>query len=307
MIQQEKKVKVSVCVITYNQEKYIRQCLQSIVDQETTFDFEVIVGDDCSTDGTRAIVEEFTEHYPKIVKPIFQEKNIGAGCYNYLTVHQAATGEYVAHLDGDDFCYADKLQKQVDFLDENFDCSMVVHKLATIDKYSRSRSAVKDNPTKFDQLYLLKNHPCFLASSMMYRRCSGSEIQMLGNTFIDFNVYILLATKGKIGCINNTLGYYSSNMGISASRQLMPYIQDAITLFQTKFPETPDSIINRCRSRQYLSYSISALADNNISEFKNHLSSALKADQNWIFLRILKYISIFEKSLRFLILVYKKR
>jgi glycosyltransferase involved in cell wall biosynthesis len=54
-----KNPKVSVCVVSYNQEKYIRQCLQSIVDQATDFDFEVIVGDDFSTDGTRVIIEEF--------------------------------------------------------------------------------------------------------------------------------------------------------------------------------------------------------------------------------------------------------
>lgn len=73
----EKVPKLSVCVITYNQKEYIRQCLQSIVDQETDFDFEVIVGDDCSTDGTRAIVQEFARRYPKVVKPIFSEEYWG--------------------------------------------------------------------------------------------------------------------------------------------------------------------------------------------------------------------------------------
>ena len=61
----KKPPKVSVCVVTYNQEKYVAQGLQSIVDQETDFDFEIIVGDDCSTDGTREILENFKE---KVVK-----------------------------------------------------------------------------------------------------------------------------------------------------------------------------------------------------------------------------------------------
>ena len=78
MVVTEKKPKVSVCVVTYNQEKYIRQCLQSIVDQETDFDFEVIVSDDCSMDGTCAIVQEFVEKYPGMVKPIFHDRNMGA-------------------------------------------------------------------------------------------------------------------------------------------------------------------------------------------------------------------------------------
>lgn len=69
--------KVSVCVVTYNQEKYIHECLQSLVDQETDFEFEVIVGDDGSTDGTRAVVVDFARKYPKIVKPLLHEKNNG--------------------------------------------------------------------------------------------------------------------------------------------------------------------------------------------------------------------------------------
>ena len=93
---------VSVCVVTYNQEKYITECLQSVVDQETDFDFEVLVGDDCSTDGTRRIVQEFAEKYPDIIKPILHSKNTGA-FHNYVSVHNAAMGKYIAHLDGDDY------------------------------------------------------------------------------------------------------------------------------------------------------------------------------------------------------------
>lgn len=115
---QVKTPKVSVCVVTYNQEKYIRQCLQSIVDQETDFDFEVIVGDDCSTDGTRAIVQEFAEKYPDIVIPIFHEKNIG-GTQNYFSVHKLAKGEYVAHIDGDDWWLPNKLSYQVNIIKNN--------------------------------------------------------------------------------------------------------------------------------------------------------------------------------------------
>src|SRR5450759_3411095 len=79
MVLPEKIPKVSVCVVTYNQEKFIRQCLQSIVDQETDCDFEVIVGDDCSTDGTRDIVREFAERYPTMIKVILQDTNTLTG------------------------------------------------------------------------------------------------------------------------------------------------------------------------------------------------------------------------------------
>ena len=77
--------KLSVRVITYNQERYIGQCLQSLVDQNGSFDFEVVVGDDCSTDGTKAVVQEFVESYPGIVRAIFQEKNTG-GLRNRVSI-----------------------------------------------------------------------------------------------------------------------------------------------------------------------------------------------------------------------------
>jgi glycosyltransferase involved in cell wall biosynthesis len=118
--------KVSVCVITYNQERYIRECLQSLVTQQTNFPFEVIVGDDCSTDGTRAIVQEFVELYPAIVRPVFQPTNTG-GSRNNLEVHAAARGEYVAHVDGDDYALPGKLQAQADILDRDPRCNAVWH------------------------------------------------------------------------------------------------------------------------------------------------------------------------------------
>jgi len=166
--------KVSVCVITYNQEKYIDQCLQSILDQETDFDFEVIVGDDCSTDGTLDIVKKFVESYPSTFRLILQDKNTGGG-KNYLDVHAAAKCSYVTHIDGDDLMLPGKLQTQSNFLDNNLGCSLVWHAvmrfkdgeeniLDGIDKY-------RDGITKVslaDYIIGLSGYH----SSMMYRASS---------------------------------------------------------------------------------------------------------------------------------------
>lgn len=128
----EKPLKVSVCVVTYNQEKYIRQCLQSIVDQETEFDFEVIVGDDSSTDGTREIIEEFKKNFPKVVKPLYHRSNVGPW-ENYVATHNQALGEFVAHCDGDDLFLPEKLQKQIDFFQSNATCAVVWHRVNYFD------------------------------------------------------------------------------------------------------------------------------------------------------------------------------
>jgi len=69
-------IQVSVCVVTYNQEKYIAQCLDSLISQKTNFNFEIIVGEDCSTDSTRAIVQKYVDQYPDLVIPLFYEKNV---------------------------------------------------------------------------------------------------------------------------------------------------------------------------------------------------------------------------------------
>ncbi|MDZ3990440.1 hypothetical protein PspTeo4_01112 [Pseudomonas sp. Teo4] len=67
-------LKVSVCIVTYNQERYIAQCLQSIVDQEVSFDFEVLVSDDASSDRTPEIISEFSRQYPDLIKPFLHKK-----------------------------------------------------------------------------------------------------------------------------------------------------------------------------------------------------------------------------------------
>lgn len=140
-----KEPKVSVCVVTYNQEKYIRECLQSIVKQEADFDFEVIVGDDESTDGTRAIIAEFAEAYPGIVKPLFHEKNVGP-TQNYLSVHNLARGRYIAHLDGDDYCLQGKLKRLASHLDANPDCRLVWHRMHIINEHGQAAVGMPVTP-----------------------------------------------------------------------------------------------------------------------------------------------------------------
>ncbi|EIW89366.1 glycosyl transferase [Alishewanella agri BL06] len=116
------KPKVSVCIVTYNQSQYIAECLDSVVSQKTNFDFEVIISDDCSTDGTAKIIEHYTKKY-SFLKLVPRENNIGA-FKNFIETHNLATGEYVCHLDGDDRWLPGKLQAQSDFMDTNPDFSV---------------------------------------------------------------------------------------------------------------------------------------------------------------------------------------
>lgn len=134
---------VTIKCLTYNHEPYIRKCLEGFVMQQTNFKFEAIVHDDASTDGTAAIVSEFAEKYPDIIKPILQTENQyskkdGAiGRIMNLHTH----GKYVALCEGDD-CWIDplKLQRQVDFMEANSEFSMCFHSAKIENTNQRSAS-----------------------------------------------------------------------------------------------------------------------------------------------------------------------
>jgi glycosyltransferase involved in cell wall biosynthesis len=120
--------KVSVGIVTYNHEAYIEQCVRSALEQQTTFDFEVIVGDDCSTDSTREILLRLQAEYPEKLKLILHANNIN-GTRNYFAVHNAARGEYVAHIDGDDYWLPEKLQFMHDIMEKNPDVNIAWHRV----------------------------------------------------------------------------------------------------------------------------------------------------------------------------------
>ena len=276
---QMKNPKVSVCVVTYNQVDYIRHCLQSIVDQEADFDFEVIVGDDCSTDGTREIVLDFAEKYPDTVRVIPHVKNVGPA-RNYCITHSAATGTYVAHIDGDDYALPGKLQSQVDLLEANPFCSMVVHRMEVIEGVERI-GVTRRCPDFIDLRWLLLHHPAFLNSSMMYRSSMRGALLRKADDFIDFFVYVHFARSGSIGFIDKLLGGYRASVGVSRSLRLMPLIQTAIDSAQFSVDQ---SVVRKARARQYRSYAIAFLLQGKINEavsFMKNSHSCLPGALSW--------------------------
>ena len=122
---------VSISCITYNHAPYIRECLDGFITQRTNFPFEILIHDDCSTDGTTEIIKEYAGKYPDIIKPMYEEINqyqngkpAGSAIWNF----PRARGKYIAMCEGDDY-WTDplKLQKQVDFLESHPDYSMCFH------------------------------------------------------------------------------------------------------------------------------------------------------------------------------------
>lgn len=115
---------VSVHLLTYNHVTFIRQSIESVVAQKTTFPFEIVIGDDCSTDGTSAIVDEYAARYPELIKVVRGEKN-GGPQPNSIRILENCRGKYMAALEGDDYWIDPyKLQKQADFMEANPDFSI---------------------------------------------------------------------------------------------------------------------------------------------------------------------------------------
>lgn len=217
----EKKPKVSVCVVTYNQEKYIHQCLQSIIDQETNFNFEVIVSDDCSTDATRSIVQALADKYPEKIKPIYHEKNIGAFA-NFLTTHQMANGEYVCHMDGDDYALPGKLMQQAHFLDINPSCQIVWHRMGILNEvegkvYAQSFDVAELVGKRWSVDDMICNITVGLHSSKMYRQWNRC-VESGPLPALDFseNICHLHQTGGYGAFVGaQVLGVYRAGIGIS--------------------------------------------------------------------------------------------
>lgn len=129
-----REVMLSVVMTTYNHERYIAQAIESVLRQQTSFGVEIVIGEDCSTDRTLNIAQDYQSQYPEAIHIIRSEHNVGWRA-NYRRTIAAARGKYVALLDGDDyFTHRKKLQMQVDLLEANPDVGMCYTRSERIDE-----------------------------------------------------------------------------------------------------------------------------------------------------------------------------
>ncbi len=166
-------VLVSICCITYNHEKYIRDAIEGFLIQKTTFPFEIIIHDDASTDNTQKIIREYSNKENRIVS-ILRKTNIkSTGVPVFPFTFQKAKGKYIALCEGDDY-WTDslKLQKQVDFLEANLEFSLCFHNAKVIyeDKKKQPHSFVHLEKTTFNIVDIIIS-PWFIPTqSILFRR-----------------------------------------------------------------------------------------------------------------------------------------
>ena len=122
---------VSIAIITYNQKDYLDECIQSCLKQ-TYSNYQIIVADDCSSDGTQKMLKEYLKLYPDIFILKLAEKNLGI-THNSNAAHFACNGKYVAWMGGDDLMFPDKIDKQVQYMESKPDCTICYHNLDVFD------------------------------------------------------------------------------------------------------------------------------------------------------------------------------
>ena len=223
---------VSVCVITYNHCNYIRQCLDGILMQQTNFPFEIIVNDDCSTDGTAEIVKEYELKYPQLFKVTYQTENqYSKGVRGMFPrfCFPRTRGKYIALCEGDDY-WTDplKLQKQVDFLEKNKTYSMCGHNCVI---YLESTSVFKNYEIGISGTYTLndivtRNVYCPTLSVLFRRSAIMDEVFSKYKMMVDMSLAYHLLKYGLGYCLSDKMAVYRVHKGgvwsgVSENKQLL--------------------------------------------------------------------------------------
>lgn len=215
----EKNFLLSVVVPVYNHEKYIVQALDSILMQKTNFDFEVLVGEDCSTDNSRKILQEYEKLHPDFLTVYYREKNMTQSKAKYCNTHDLklkSKGKYLIILEGDDY-WTDphKLQKQVDFLESHPDYIAVAHNCTVVDENSEEKAEAY--PECKEEEYTLRHYnagvlPGQTATFMTRNYATDKNIRsdLLFQNLVpgDRLTYFTLITQGKIRCIQESMSAY---------------------------------------------------------------------------------------------------
>ena len=150
-------IKVSVNVLSYKHAKYIRQCIDSILAQKVNFKYEIVVGEDCSNDGTKEILLEYKEKYPDKFVLLLNEENMGVSKNSY-NVKLYCSGEYITGCESDDFWTDEyKLQKQVDFLDAHPEYIAVGSNSVAVDENGKN-PRVHLFPWQVNKRYTMKHY-----------------------------------------------------------------------------------------------------------------------------------------------------
>lgn len=221
--------KVSVIVATYNHEKYIRDCLESILSQKTNFNFEVLLGEDNSEDKTRDICIKYAEMYPEKISLFLHDrsnvvyiKGKPTGNYNFLFSLNKARGEYIAICEGDDYWVDNyKLQRQIDALDQHKECSICFHNVIECyeDDEKRNFLACNKKQKEITLLQDLLRRNYIPTCSTVFRNHKKRKIPkwFIESIAGDWLLHLINSQYGSILYIDEVMGVHRIHQGCTWS------------------------------------------------------------------------------------------
>lgn len=253
---------VTTKTISYMHGKYIRECIEGILMQKTTFPVQVLIHDDASTDVTADIMREYERKYPKLIQCFYQEENT-YGKPNRRDLmkdyHDAVAGKYIAICEGDDY-WTDplKLQKQVEFMESNPDFSMCFHNVARLSRkgaiallYDQLMKPLSFEDIVLNPIFISLNSVVYVKELYLHKKWHNYIMQG------DLVLIYCLALKGKLGYISEPMSVYrkhSSSLGATHSLTLVRFrILEFLHLFDAdtgfEHHELLEEAIHRVRKR----------------------------------------------------------
>lgn len=176
---------VSIICITYNHAEFIESAIEGFISQKTNFPYEIIIHDDCSTDGTTEIIKQYSQKYPDLIRPFYEDVNCFSRGIKVLhrLMCDEAKGKYIAICEGDDYwCDPHKLQKQVNYMEEHDNCSLVLHNGYQFDYDVKSKTPIdpyeKDGIIS-DKDIILEPGKMPPTASMMWRKKDLADMPQL--------------------------------------------------------------------------------------------------------------------------------
>ncbi len=222
----KKDFMVSVSMITYNHEAFIAEAIEGVVMQKTTFPFELVIGEDCSTDNTRAICIEYQKKYPDIIRLRLPEKNQGM-MLNWINNIESGHGKYIALCDGDDY-WTDpyKLQKQVDFMEANPDFALCSHSVYTLMCGQLDENIEMERDVLTTEDIILKDWGLLTASIFFRKEAHKTPDWYYTVKNGDFALQLIVSLSGKIKFLPEYMAVHRQHLG-GMSSTLKPLNQTA--------------------------------------------------------------------------------
>jgi glycosyltransferase involved in cell wall biosynthesis len=224
-------------MITYNHEQYVEQAVRSALMQQTSFDFEIVIGEDCSTDRTLEIVRELQQAHPSMIRVLARDQNIGVQ-RNFVETFSACSGQYIALLEGDDFWTSpQKLQKQADFLDAHPECALCFHKAGILreDAEGQLTFLPESDIGEIESIELLLGNanPIATCSAVVRNRLFSTFPEWFYTLkFGDWPLHILNAHHGAIGYIPEVMATYRVHAsGLWSSQRPEQTLRHTVEMF----------------------------------------------------------------------------